>query len=112
MGPHLCCVGRGGVGEERSILLVPPGKIVCMMKTGEADSGSGSGKYEAYEVPQTCSTLNRIELSDSMIQDHYLTSYFLVLNLSRGLPPPEAECVLVCDLWKKEGGKRATAGRR
>ncbi|QDZ21431.1 alpha/beta-hydrolase [Chloropicon primus] len=87
-------------GEEKAIQpLFPPGDLVVMLRVSEAG-------YEAFQVSHGWSGLNRFELSDSMIQDHYLTSYFDVLNVVQGQPIPEYELVLSQEMFKKEGGKK------
>ena len=98
--------GAGGAaGESGPILpLYPPGSITLMVRTND------EGDHEALEVDATWSGLCRFELSETMVSDHYLTSYFSALARCRGLPPPQPEEVLRTRMWKKEGGKKATLG--
>ena len=64
--------GAGGAaGESGPILpLYPPGSITLMVRTND------EGDHEALEVDATWSGLCRFELSETMVSDHYLTSYF------------------------------------
>ena len=95
------------VGPSDSLQqLLPAGRLVCLIRPS-----SESDVAEAYlDVPHTWQGLNRIEVSDSMIEDHYLTSYFNALASAMGQPRPQAELILSQVMFKLEVGKKAMVG--
>lgn len=102
--------------EDHAVTLLPPGNIVFLFRSGGDEgkddiSPSVQVKVQAYDIDQSWEGLNRIELSYSMLQDHYLTSYFNCLKLAMERPVEVAQVVLANEkMLKLEAGKKNLIG--
>lgn len=96
-------------GEE-DVHLLPPGKIILIQSSSNDKHKNQNVEVEAYEVGQDFEGLHRIELTDCMIKDHFLTSYFDSLKLAMNQPMEEAQLVFANVMPKLEGGKKALVG--
>ena len=90
----------GGGGPTDAALVVPGRSAVFIDALGDA-----------YEVePSTFEGLARVELTDRMVSDHYLTNYFDGLKACLGEPVLQPVLVLTSKMLKLEGGNKARLG--
>ncbi len=88
--------------EEEEVQLFPPGQLVYLNRHG-ADGG-----VQALAIENSWEGLSRIELSDRMLKDHFLESYFECLQQGLGEEVKAPELVYAASgMYKKQGGKKA-----
>ncbi len=98
------------------VRLLPPGKIVYLSMSGGSDDDDGESSksppsFQAHGIHQKWEGLNRIELSNRMLRDHFLSSYFDALKLAMKKPVEEPQLVLSnIRMLKLEAGKKAMLG--